>query len=389
MDEHVIRNYVRAPEVFVEGEGALLRDAEGNEYLDFLAGIAVSALGHAHPELTEALRDQAGKLVHVSNLYRHPYTEEVAATIAELTGLHAVFFCNSGAEAVEAALKIARKHHRMRGAERTGFVALEGSFHGRTMGALSVTHTARYRRPFEPLVPGVTFVPFGDLDALERALAAEPAALLIEPIQGESGVRVVPDDYLRAARELCDGTETVLIHDEVQSGSGRTGKFLAAQHAGVTPDVVTLAKPIAAGLPMGVTVVREELAGVFEPGDHGSTFGGGPLACRAALVFLNACRDGLLDQVAERGRRLRAGLDALAAEFEVITEVRGRGLMQALKLASGAAELCRLLHRDRLLANATGDEVVRFLPPFVVTPEQIDQGLDVIRSCLRSLTASS
>lgn len=389
MDEHVIRNYTRAPEVFVEGEGALLRDAEGNDYLDFLAGIGVSALGHAHPALTEALRDQVGKLLHVSNLYRHPYTEEVAALIAELTGLHAVFFCNSGAEAVETALKIARKHQRMRGADRTGFVALEGSFHGRTMGALSVTHTPRYRRPFEPLVPGVTFVPFGDVHALERALAAAPAALLIEPIQGESGVRVVPDDYLRAARELCDHTGTVLIHDEVQSGSGRTGRFLAAQHAGVTPDVVTLAKPIAAGLPLGVTVVREELAEVLAPGDHGSTFGGGPLACRAALVFLRACRDGLLDQVAERGRRLRAGLEAIAEEFDVVVEVRGRGLMQALKLSSGAADLCRRLHRDRLLANATGDEVVRFLPPFVVTPEQIDQGLDVIRSCLRSSTACS
>jgi acetylornithine/succinyldiaminopimelate/putrescine aminotransferase len=228
MDEHVLSTYKRADEVFVRGEGARLWDKDGRMWLDFLGGIAVSALGHDHPRLVAALSDQLGKLIHTSNLFRHPYTEELATRVARLTGLEAVFFTNSGAEAVEAALKIARKRQRMLGhPERMGFVALEGSFHGRTMGALSVTHTAKYREPFEPLVPGVTFVPADDLVALEEALNRHsPAALIQEPIQGESGVRCLDPQYLRAARRLCSTTGTVLIHDEVQCGSGRTGTFL-------------------------------------------------------------------------------------------------------------------------------------------------------------------
>ena len=287
MDEHVIRTYARAEEVFVSGQGAVLRDADGREYLDMLGGIAVSALGHAHPELVAALRQQVGEVLHTSNLYRHPHTEAVAGLIADLTGLDAVFFTNSGAEATEAALKIARKHQRQTGAaDRTGFVALEGGFHGRTLGALSVTHTPAYRAPFEPLVPGTQFVPPGDVAALESALANHPAALILEPIQGESGVVELPTNYLQTARALCSSTGTVLIHDEVQCGSGRTGTFLAADHADVQPDIVTLAKPIAAGLPMGMAVVRSELAGALVPGDHGSTFAGGPLACRAGVGVL-------------------------------------------------------------------------------------------------------
>lgn len=257
MDEHVLSTYLRADEIFVRGRGARLWDAEGREWLDFLGGIAVSALGHAHPRMVAELSDQLGRLIHTSNLFRHPYTEEVAERVTRLCGLEAVFFTNSGTEAVEAALKISRKHQRVVGQPaRTGFVALEGSFHGRTMGALSVTHTAKYREPFEPLVPGVEFVPANDLQALEQRLRTRThAALILEPIQGESGVRVLDPDYLRAARALTTETGTLLVHDEVQCGSGRTGTFLYSEQLDIRPDIVTLAKPIAAGLPMGMAVV--------------------------------------------------------------------------------------------------------------------------------------
>lgn len=391
MDEHVLLTYRRAEEVFVDGHGAEIRDEQGKVYLDFLSGIAVSALGHAYPELAEALRDQSEKLIHTSNLYRHPYTEEVASRIAHLTGLEACFFSNSGAEAVEAALKIARKHQRNAGSpERTGFVAMEGSFHGRTYGALSVTHTAKYREPFGPLLDGVVFVAPGDGEALERALkpagSPAPAGLILEPIQGESGVRELPHDFLRLARRLCDETGTVLIHDEVQCGSGRTGDFLAAQAAGVTPDVVTLAKPIAAGLPMGVTVVAKRLAGTLEPGDHGSTFAGGPLVCRAALVFLRLVDTGpMLEQVRARGQQLRRGLESIERDFPVVAELRGRGLIQGLRLSRGAEELQKDLYRRGLIVNKTGGDVIRLLPPYVITSAQVGRGLELLREGLEGL----
>jgi predicted acetylornithine/succinylornithine family transaminase len=391
MDEHVLLTYRRAEEVFVDGRGAEIRDEQGKVYLDFLSGIAVSALGHAYPELAEALRDQSEKLIHTSNLYRHPYTEEVASRIAHLTGLEACFFSNSGAEAVEAALKIARKHQKLAGSpERTGFVAMEGSFHGRTLGALSVTHTAKYREPFGPLLDGVTFVPPGDEAALEGALrpasGSAPAGLILEPIQGESGVRELPHDYLRLARRLCDETGTVLIHDEVQCGSGRTGHFLAAEAAGVMPDVVTLAKPIAAGLPMGVTVVAKRFAGTLEPGDHGSTFAGGPLVCRAALVFLRLVdTGGMLEQVRARGQQLRRGLESIERDFPVVAELRGRGLIQGLRLSRGAEELQKDLYRRGLIVNKTGGDVIRLLPPYVITSAQVSRGLELLREGLETL----
>jgi acetylornithine/N-succinyldiaminopimelate aminotransferase len=398
MDEHVLLTYRRAEEVFVDGDGAEVRDEQGRVYLDFLSGIAVSALGHGHPEIVSALQDQAGKMLHTSNLFRHPYTEEVAARIAHLTGLEACFFANSGAEAVEAALKIARKHQRIAGhPERTGFVAMEGSFHGRTYGALSVTHTAKYREPFGPLLDGVTFVPVGDAAALERALKPEtgpardssgaaPAGLILEPIQGESGVRELPHDFLRLARRLCDETGTVLIHDEVQCGCGRTGNFLAAEAAGVKPDVVTLAKPIAAGLPMGVTVVSKRLAGTLEPGDHGSTFAGGPFVCRAALVFLRLVdTGGMLEQVRARGQQLRRGLESIERDFPVVIELRGRGLIQGLRLAHGTEELQKDLYRRGLIVNKTGGDVIRLLPPYVITSAQVNRGLDLLREGLETL----
>lgn len=388
MDEHVLSTYLRADEVFVRGEGARLWDASGKCWIDFLGGIAVSALGHAHPRLVSELSDQLAKLIHTSNLFRHPYTEEVAARVARLSGMEALFFTNSGTEAVEAALKIARKRQRKLGQpQRTGFVALEGSFHGRSMGALSVTHTAKYREPFEPLVPGVSFVAPGDLAALERLLRTQsPAAVILEPIQGESGVRVLEPAFLREVRRLTRETGTLLIHDEVQCGSGRTGTFLYSEQIDVHPDIVTLAKPIAAGLPMGMTLVAKELADTLAPGDHGSTFAGGPLVCRGALVFLRELEEhGLLAHVRARGEQLRAGLETMQREFGIVSELRGTGLIQGLRLARGAEELQKTLYRDGLITNRTGGDVLRLLPPYVITQDEIAQGLEILRGGLRTL----
>ena len=386
MDEHLIRTYNRAAEVFVDGHGSILRDREGREFVDFLAGIAVSALGHAYPPLVEALRDQVGRVVHLSNLLRHPYTERVAEHVATFTGLEASFFTNSGTEANEAAFKLARKVQKDRGQpERTSFVALHAAFHGRTFAALSCTHAEKYRTPFEPLLP-VTFVPQDDIAALTRAIHdTKPAALIYEPIQGEGGIRELAPTFMAAARRLCDETGTILIHDEIQSGCGRTGRFLAADWHGIKPDVVTLAKPIAGGVPMGVMTVRKELTDVLKPGDHGSTFAGGPLVCRAALVLLDALRDGLLDNVQARGAQLRKGFTALQREFPVITEIRGRGLMIGVRLAKGAPELQKKLYELGLITNCTAGDVIRVVPPFVLTEREADRGLELFAQGLETL----
>lgn len=376
MDEGMMKTYARADEVFVDGRGAVLVDRDGKQFLDWLAGIAVSALGHGHPALAVALRDQVGKVVHLSNLFRHPYTEQVATRLCAHTGMAAAFFTNSGAESIECALKLARKAMHVRGTpERTAFVALEAGFHGRTMGALSLTHNAKYRAPFVPL-QDVTWVPPEDTAALDKVLRERrPAALVIEPIQGEGGIRELSAAFLRAARELCDATGTILVHDEIQSGCGRTGKFLAAQHVGVTPDVVALAKPIAAGLPMGVCLANAALADTFGKGEHGTTFGGGPLVCRAATVFLDAIDGGLLEQVQARGAQLRAGLEHLGRELSIVREVRGRGLLLGLRLHHSATEAQKELYRQRLLVNCTAGDVLRIVPPFVVTAAQVDAAL--------------
>ncbi|MBK8974520.1 MAG: acetylornithine/succinylornithine family transaminase [Planctomycetes bacterium] len=386
MDEHVIRTYVRQPEVFVAGNGARLLDVEGREWLDFLGGIAVSALGHGHPRLVEALSDQARKVLHVSNLFRHPYTEEVAGRLARLTELDAVFFTNSGTEANECAMKLARKRQRMLGhPDRTGFVALEGGFHGRTLGSLSLTAGAKYRDPFAPLIPGVTFVGRGDLDALERALRARPAALFVEPIQGEGGIYEHPTAFLQTARRLCDETGTLLVHDEVQCGTGRTGRFLCAQHHGVRPDIVTIAKPLAAGLPMGAVVVAPELRETFVPGDHGSTFAGGPFVTRAALVLLDELENGLLDQVVARGARLDAGLRRIAAERPIVTELRGRGLIRGVRLGRNAPDVQKALFANGLITNCTSGDVIRLLPPYVVTEADVDRALEILDATLAAI----
>jgi acetylornithine/N-succinyldiaminopimelate aminotransferase len=390
MDESVMKTYARADEVFVDGRGAVLVDSTGREFLDFLAGIAVSALGHGHAELASALRDQVGKVVHLSNLFRHPYTEQVATRLCRLTDMATVFFTNSGTEAMECALKLARKTMYARGTpQRSAFVAVEGGFHGRSLGALSLTWSEKYRKPFQPLQP-CTWVAPDDVDALAAVLhRQEAAALVLEPVQGEGGIRPLSPAFLRAARELCTATGTVLVHDEIQSGCGRTGRFLAAQHVGVVPDVVALAKPLAAGMPMGACLANAAFADTFAKGEHGSTFAGGPLVCRAALVFLDEVERGLLGNVQDRGRELRAGLEALQQRFPIVREVRGTGLMLGLRLHHSAEAVQKALWRAGLIVNCTAGDVLRIVPPFVITAPQVQEGLRRLADVLAAFPAAA
>ena len=383
--------YEPAPPPFVSGTGATLIDARGRSYLDLNSGLGVTALGHSHPRWSAAIADQATRLTHVSNLLRHPLAEEVASRLTHLSGMAAVFFSNSGSEANECALKIARKAARLRDPHSRGrLVALERSFHGRTLGSLSLTARAAYREPFEPLLE-VTFVPPGDLTALAEAIRdggpSKAAALFLEPIQGEGGLYELSPQFLAGARELCDTHGTLLVADEVQSGAGRSGDFLALAPSGIQADIVTLGKPLAGGLPIGATLVSEELAGVLAPGDHGSTFGGGPLVLRGAEVFLEELEEGgLAEAVRQRGAELREGLDRIVAAG-LAAERRGRGLMQGLALPGRAPAAQKALFERSLIASTAGGDLLRFLPPYVITPRELNQALDILTQTLEELPA--
>ena len=357
----VMGTYVRNPVEFVRGEGTRLWDDEGNEYLDFLAGISVAQLGHSHPAVVDAVREQAGRLMHVGNLYYTEPAMRLAGRLSECSVGGKVFLCNSGTEAVECAIKLARRH-------RPGgdFVVLEGGFHGRTMGALSATPQETKQAPFAPLVPGFTAVPReGPLPVDERT-----AAVLIEPVQGEGGIHPVSAELLAAAREACDRHGALLIFDEIQCGMGRTGTLWAWQQAGVRPDVMTVAKGLGGGLPVGACVTSPEYGDVLQPGDHGSTFGGGPVVAAAANAVLDVVDEpGFLAGVAGKGERLAAGLDGLGLE------VRGRGLMLAFACNDGPGLARRLLLEQRLVVNATGPDTIRLLPPLTVSDEEIDEAV--------------
>jgi predicted acetylornithine/succinylornithine family transaminase len=367
--EHVIGTYVRNPVQFVRGEGCRLWDSDGYEYLDFLAGISVLNVGHCHPRVVAAVREQAGRLTHASNLYYTEPAMRLSAALARSSLGGKVFLCNSGAEAIEAALKLARR-------ARAGgnIVVVADGFHGRTYGALSATPQEAKQAPFAPLVPGFVVVP-KDPEALDAAVGPSTAAVLMEPIQGESGVLVLSDELLRAAREACDRVGAALIFDEIQTGMGRTGTLWAYEQTGVVPDAITSAKALGGGLPIGALVTGERLADVLQPGDHGSTFAGGPVACAAALVALEICSDeSLLADVRAKGQRLAAGLGALP----YATAVRGRGLMLAIDVREGvsAPDLARrALLEQRLVINATGPGTIRFEPPLIVTEEEINAAL--------------
>jgi acetylornithine/N-succinyldiaminopimelate aminotransferase len=382
---HVMHCFARLPVCFVRGEGARLWDTEGKEYLDFLAGIAVCALGHCHPRVTEAIREQAGRLVHTSNLYYNAEQARLAQLLGELSGGYKAFFGNSGAEANEGAIKLARKWGKLnRGPECVTIFTALNSFHGRTLLTVSATGQEKVKKNFDPLMPGFVHVPLNDLAALEAAVDENTLAVMLELVQGESGIHPCDPEYVKAVRRLCDERKMLLILDEVQCGLGRTGAFFAWQRYGVTPDIFTLAKPIANGVPMGVVMARPGVAEAFQPGDHGSTFGGTHLACAAATAVLETMRDERLPERAEEmGRYFMGRLNALREKHAKIKEVRGLGLMVGMELQvpEAKAVMLRCLENG-LVINATGDTVLRFLPPLIVTRDEIDRAVEILDDSL-------
>jgi predicted acetylornithine/succinylornithine family transaminase len=386
---HVLQTYRRQPVAFVRGSGTRLYDTTGREYLDCISGIGVTSLGHAHPALTAAIAEQAATLLHTSNLYYHPYQAEAAARLAQLSGLPRVFFCNSGAEAMEACLKFARRYWHTQGVrERTRFVALAGGFSGRTFGALSVTHDEHYRAPFAPLLDGVTFVDPQDPPALGAAVTDRTAAIIAEPIQGEGGIRPLSARFAAAINEACTRTGTLLIADEVQTGLGRTGHPFYAPVLGLRPDLISVGKALGGGVPIGAALVSERVAQAISAGDHGSTYGGNLLGTRAASVFLAELMDrGLLDHVKTVGAHLERRLRALALKHPVIVEVRGAGLMRGLQLSVDAAPFVEEARDRGLLVNRTDEKVVRLLPPLTIDTEDIDRAADVLDAVFAAVQA--
>ena len=373
---HVLQTYRRQPVTFVRGEGVRLFDAEGREYLDLLSGIGVASLGHAHPGLAKAIADQAQTLLHTSNLFFHPLQGQVAERLAHLSGLPRAFFCNSGTEAVEACLKLARRYWYTRGEPRAEIVALEESFHGRTFGSLSVTWDEHYRAPFAPLLAGVRFVPANDSAALLSAVSTSTAAIIVEPIQGEGGVRPLTPAFAAAVNEASSKTGALVIADEVQSGLGRTGYPFYFGAIGLKPHLVSLGKALGAGVPVGAALIGEEVAGKISFGDHGSTYGGNLLACRAALCFLDELvGGGLIAHVGRMGRHFEQRLRAMAARHAIIKEVRGCGLMWGLELTCDAAPVVSAALERRVIVNRTAETVVRLLPPLVITESEADEAL--------------
>ena len=381
---YLMNTYRRPPIVFVRGRGCYLYDHRGRKYLDFLGGLAVNALGYAHPRLTRVMRREAARAVHVSNLFHHPYQGPLARKLAEWSGLDRVFFTNSGTEAIEGALKLARlAAHQRRTEGKTRILALENSFHGRTCGALSITHPAKYREPFAPLLPGVEFVRFNDVADLEAKFDDSVCAIVIEPMQGEGGIYPISTAFWTRARELSSHYGAALIADEIQSGLGRTGRAFAYQRHGSLPDIVVVAKPLAGGLPLGAILARESFAECFSPGLHGSTFGGGPLACAVALEFLSIIEEeDLLENIRDRGAQLRSELTRLSAEVDFIREVRGEGLILGIELAVEGKAYAEAALREGLIINCTHERVLRLLPPFIVTERQVNEFMKRFRQVL-------
>jgi acetylornithine/N-succinyldiaminopimelate aminotransferase len=373
--KYLANTYKRPELVFTHGKGCELYDHKGRAYLDFLGGIAVNALGYAHPRLVAAIRREAGRATHVSNLFHNPFQGPLAKKLAKWSGMDRVFYSNSGAEAVEASLKLARARARSKyGESKTRILALENSFHGRTFGALSITWPIKYRQPFEPLVPGVEFVKFNDVADLESKFDNTVCAIIMETIQGEGGIYPVSETFWKRARELATQHDAALIADEIQCGLGRTGRAFAYQKLSGAPDIVVIAKPLAAGVPLGAMLAKESFASVLAPGMHGTTFGGGPLACAVALEFLNVMEDEkLLANVRERGAELREGLADLAKKYNFIKEIRGEGLMVGVQLSVEGAPYVAEALRSGVLINCTHETTLRLLPPYIVKSKDVKE----------------
>lgn len=381
---HILQVYRRTPVVFDRGGGMYLIASDGRRYLDFISGVGVASLGHAHPGLAAAIADQSRTLLHTSNLFFHPLQAEVATRLSTLTGLDRAFFCNSGTEAVEACLKFARRYWFTKGqTTRTKYVAFSHAFHGRTMGALSVTWDEHYRAPFQPLIPNVVFVDNNDPAALAAAVDSTTAAIIVEPIQGEGGVRPVSKEMAAAIEAACTKTGALLIADEVQSGSGRTGAFLYSQTLGLTPDLVALGKALGAGVPVGVAMFTDEVASAASPGDHGSTYGGNLLACRAVLTFLDALESPALQaSMATAAARMGKGFCEMMGRVDLIRDVRGAGLMVGIDLTFDATPVVAAAFDRGLLINRTSSTVVRLLPPYTVTEADVEAALPLLEDAI-------
>jgi acetylornithine/N-succinyldiaminopimelate aminotransferase len=383
--KHIVQTYRRTPIVLVRGKGVRVWDDQGREYLDLLAGIGVSALGHGDEALAKAIAEQSREMLHCSNLFFHPLQGQVAERLATLSGLSRAFFCNSGAEAVETCLKFARRYWNTKGVlDRTEILAMEGDFHGRTMGALSTTW--HYRAPFEPLVPNVRFVPM-TAAAIREAVTEKTAAIILEPIQGEGGVRPLPHDVANAVNDACRRTGTLLIADEVQCGLGRTGHAFYFQKLGLDPDLVSVGKALAGGVPMGAALLKEEVAAAIAFGDHGTTFGGNLLACRAALVCLDRLTSGLIEHVNSVGAYLEAQLRDMQQKYPAIVEVRGAGLMWGLDLKTDATAVHEAAIRQGVLVNRTAETVIRLLPPLIITEAELDRALRLLDAAFSEVFA--
>ncbi|MDX2493439.1 MAG: acetylornithine transaminase [Desulfuromusa sp.] len=377
---HVAKTYGRYPLVAASGEGCWLTDIDGKKYLDFLAGVAVNNLGHCHPKIVEALQNQASKLLHCSNFFHIPQQIELAEILCEHSFGDRVFFCNSGAEANEAAFKLVRKYSLdSYGDDRFEIITTENSFHGRTIATISATNQEKICNGFGPLLPGFKYVPFGDIEAIKATINSKTCAIMLEPIQGEGGINIPPAGYLQAVRELCDQNELLLIFDEVQVGLGRTGKLFAYQHDGVEPDVMTLAKALAAGPPIGAMVAREKYAEALGPGTHGSTFGGNPLLAAAGVAAMKVFLNGdVLKNSVTMGDYLKAKLEQLQTKYTFIAQVRGRGLMIGMELTIEGGEIVKTALDRGLLINCTAGKILRFVPPLIVTRQEIDQMIKIL-----------
>ncbi len=389
--QFLLQTYNRYPVVLERGKGVFLYDVEGKRYLDFVAGLGVNALGHAHPRVLKVIREQCARAIHFSNLYYNEFQGRLAEKLCQLSGLQRVFFSNSGTEAIEGSIKLARlAGHRAGGEQKCRLVGLQGSYHGRTFGAMSLTGQDKYRRGFEPLLEDVTFVPRNDAEALRSAVDDTTCAIVLEPIFGEGGIYECSPDFLRECRAAADRHRAALIFDEIQCGLGRTGTTFAFQSFGVVPDIVAVAKPIAAGLPLGAFLAKEEFASAISAGQHGTTFGGGPLACRVALEYFSILEDEkLLENVARVGAYLQDQLKALAQKRAAVREVRGRGFIQGLQLDIPARPLVEQGLAGGVLFNSTQDTVLRFLPPFLMGERHVDRVIRVLGKLLGKKKASA
>ncbi|HOU50096.1 MAG: acetylornithine transaminase [Smithella sp.] len=380
VNENIMNTYRRFPVVLVKGSGARVWDINGKEYLDFVAGIAVCSLGHSHPQVIDAVKEQLEKLTHVSNLYYTEPQAQLAKLLVDHSFADKVFFCNSGAEANEAAIKLARKYaHENMGPDKFELITMKDSFHGRTMATITATGQEKFQFGFTPLLAGFQYVPFNDLQVLEAAIGDQTCGVMLEPIQGEGGVNIPDDHYLASVREICDRHGILLIVDEVQTGVGRTGKLFAYEYSGIKPDIMTLAKALGNGLPVGAMLATDKIAKAFVPGNHASTFGGNPLAMAAATsVIKTIFNDGILNHCVKTGDYFLSALKKLQQKHKIIREVRGRGLMLAAQLDIEASDIIKECLQKGLLINSTGGKTIRFVPPLIITTQDVDQAIQVL-----------